>query len=106
MKFPLRIYGEVMGLDPEKLGELRGLLNADVFFPRDGGRMEVEYEGAFLDVEPELDMLVAAMAKDGQGHVDCIDHENWTVRRYSLQPGSWTCKEVNPDGALERYHHE
>jgi hypothetical protein len=38
--------------------------------------------------------------------LDCIDHENWMIRRYSLQPGSWTCKEVNPDGALERYHHE
>ncbi|WP_052813110.1 hypothetical protein [Desulfonatronum thioautotrophicum] len=105
MKFPLRIFGEVEGLDPDKLDELRVLLNPEIFFPRNGG-LDVEYEGPYLDIEPDLDELVAALADGGQGHVDCIDHENWELRRYSLQPDSWTCKKINPDGALERYHHE
>lgn len=106
MKFPLRIFGEICGIYPDKLPRLHGLLNADVFSPSGGDGLDVEYEGSYLNIEPDLDEIVAALADGGQGYVDCIDHENWTVRRYSLQPGSWTCKEVNPDGALERYHHE
>ncbi|WP_051434645.1 hypothetical protein [Desulfonatronum lacustre] len=106
MKFPLRIFGEVRGIVPDKLSPLHGRLNADVFFPLGNDGLEVEYEGPYLDIEPDLDEIVAALADGGQGHVDCIDHENWMLRRYSLEPGSWTCKEVNPDGALERYHHE
>ncbi len=106
MKFPLRIFGEVRGIGPDKLSTLHGRLNADVFFPLGNGGLEVEYEGPYLDIEPDLDEIVAALADGGQGYVDSIDHENWMLRRYSLQPGSWTCKEVNPDGALERYHHE
>lgn len=106
MKFPLRIFGEVKGIDPTHLTELTGRLNAEIFSPSEGGGLDVEYEGPYLDIEPDLDELVAALANDGHGHVDYIDHENWAVLRYDLHPGSWTCKKVNPDGALERYHHE
>ncbi len=106
MKFPLRIFGEVSGIDPNRLIGVTGRLNAEVFSPSGGDGLEVEYEGPYLDIEPDLDEIVAALADGGQGYVDSIDHENWMLRRYSLQPGSWTCKEVNPDGALERYHNE
>ena len=106
MKFPLRIFGHIQGIIPNRLPQLLHQLNPEVFTPHKNNALDVEYEGRYLDVEPELDIVVEALAPDGEGHVDAIDHENWTLRRYTLQSGSWTCREVDPDGALERYHHE
>ncbi|TVQ98574.1 MAG: hypothetical protein EA399_10180 [Desulfovibrionales bacterium] len=106
MKFSLRIFGRISGIDPNRLSQIQHQLNPQIFTPHQNNALDVEYEGKYLDLEPELDLVVDVLSPNGHGYIDAIDHENWTLRRYSLQPGSWTCKEVDPDGALERYHHE
>ncbi|HDQ41653.1 MAG TPA: hypothetical protein ENN39_11595 [Desulfonatronum sp.] len=99
MKFPLRIYGEVHGLDPDKRDVLSGL--PETIFHIHPDRIEVEYEGSWLDIDHYLDVLAAALSEHGQGHVDYLDHDNWEIRRYRLQPGTWTCKRIDPDNVLE-----
>jgi len=103
VKFPMRIFGEVRGFVPAKLKELQ---QKDLFpFELRNGSLQVDYEGPFVDLEPLLDEIVAALDNHGKGHVDCLDHEEWEVRRYQLGPGSWKCTRINPDHALEGYHH-
>ncbi|GAB6058796.1 hypothetical protein [Desulfonatronum parangueonense] len=106
MKFPMRIYGHFQGFDQEKQKSLQRELDPDVFVWHGNDRLEVEYEGKYLDMEPDLDLIASALAEHGQGHVDSIDHESWIVSRYQIRPGSWTCKQVDPDGTMEKYHHE
>lgn len=106
MKFAMRIFGEIHGFDREKQKILRGDLNPEAFIWHGDNRLEVEYEGKYHDVEPDLDLIASALAEHGQGHVDCIDHDSWVVSRYQIRPGSWTCKHIDPDGVLEKYNRE
>ncbi len=99
MKFPLRIYGEIHGIDPAKRDSIL-TVNQGVFQLLED-RIEVEYEGFWLEIEHDLDVLVAALAEHGNGHVDYLDHDNWEIRRYQLQPGKWTCKRIDPNNVLE-----
>lgn len=99
MKFPLRIFGEIHGLDSEKIDSLHSLPE-NVFQIRKD-RLEIEYEGYWLDIEHDLDAIVSALAENGHGHVDCLDHDNWEVLRYQLKPGAWTCKRVSANNILE-----
>jgi hypothetical protein len=99
MKFPLRIYGEICGINPAKRSSLSSLNEAVFHILKD--RIKVEYEGVWLDIEEDLDVIVAALAEDGHGHVDYLDHDHWEILRYQLKPGKWTCKRVNVNNILE-----
>lgn len=99
MKFPMRIFGEIKGVDLEKIDTL--VIDGLSPFELRDNQLEIEYEGPCFDIEPLLDNIVQALNEKGQGHVDCIDHENWEVLRYRISQGSWTCKKINPDNALE-----
>lgn len=99
MKFPLRIFGEIRGLDPEKRNLMHNV-NQDVFHLLED-RIEVEYEGSWLDIEHDLDVLVTALSENGQGHIDYLDHDHWEIVRYQIKPGEWTCTRVDPDNVLE-----
>ncbi len=99
MKFPLRIYGEIRGIDPAKRDVLSAV-KASVFHFA-GDRINVEYEGAWLDIEQDLDVIVASLAENGHGHVDYLDHDHWEILRYQLTPGEWTCKRIDLDNILE-----
>lgn len=101
MKFPMRIFGEINGLDPETLDLLRTKHVAP--FEVMGHRLEVEYEGPCLDIEPVLNEIASVLCGKGRGYVDCLDHENWEVQRYKIENGAWTCKRINPDDSLEVY---
>jgi len=104
MKHPLRIFGEITGLDPDKLAELE---EGDLYpFEACRGRLEVEYEGPHLDIEPALDRIVSALGEAGKGWVDLLDRDDWVILRYELKLGSWSCNRINPDHVLERYHQE
>ncbi len=103
MKFPARIFGEIHGFDPAGLKELQQKDLGPFEFKND--RLVVEHEGPPLDIESYLDEIAAALDEHGRGYVDYVDHDQWRVYRYQLKPGSWTCTTVNPDHALEGYHH-
>lgn len=104
MKYPLRIFGEISGLESGKLADLE---DSDLYpFEASQGRLEVEYEGPHLDIEPVLDLIVSALGEGGKGWVDCLDLDDWVILRYELKPGSWSCQRINPNHVLERYHQE
>jgi hypothetical protein len=104
MKYPLRIFGEVKGLDPDRLAGLdQGRLSP---FEEREDRLEVEYEGPYLDIEPVLDRIASALGERGKGWVDYLDRDEWVMLRYELKPGTWSCTRINPNNALERYHQE
>ena len=95
------IYGQIKGLDPIRL---QSLLQENIFpFKPAGDSLEVDYEGHYIDIEPLLDLVVRAMDKNGRGHVDCINHQDWEVLRYRIENGAWSCKKINPDNPLEAY---
>jgi len=101
MKFPMRIFGEIKGLEPETIDSL-SRKSLSPFRLRDN-RLEIEYEGPYIDIEPLLDEIAGALEEVGHGHVDCIDHENWEVIRYLIRQGAWSSRRINPDDVLEAY---
>jgi hypothetical protein len=101
MKFPMRVFGEIKGLDQEKIRIFQEKHISP--FELGGDFLEVEYEGSYIDIEEILNDIVHHLDQDAHGHVDCIDHENWEVFRYTINKGILSCKKVNPDNALEAY---
>lgn len=104
MRYPLRIYGQVRGLAPERLEELSSQ-ELDPFQLVDG-QLEADYLGSYLDIEPLLQKIAGALGPEGRGQVDYLDYQDWELIRYQLEPGSWTYKLIDPDLALEKYHQE
>ncbi|MFO7728005.1 MAG: hypothetical protein R6X11_06725 [Desulfonatronovibrio sp.] len=93
-------------------GEIKGVLPDHPSFPAEqaispfqlkDNRMEIEYEGPYIDIEQLLDDILPGLDENAYGYVDCIDHENWEVARFSIDQGVLSCKKVNPDNSLEAY---
>ncbi len=95
----MRIFGEVKGLSPDAKGFL---CKQNLFtFKLRGDLLEIEYEGPCIDIQELMDDIASVLVENSHGHVDCIDHENWEVLRYTISQGKVSCKKVNPDHALE-----
>lgn len=96
----LRVYGEVRGLSEAAWKALAPECPfADVRYA--DGLLEIEHEGGWVDGEPFLEALVAALDPDGDGHVDLIDNEAWTITRCVLGPGKRACQTFGLDDVLE-----
>ncbi len=98
MKFPMRIFGEIRGIAKDEADFIKGKNLYPFYF--DDNVISIEYEGPFIDIEPVLDDILA-LPGQAYGHIDCIDHDNWEVTRYSIENGTWTAKRINPDNVLE-----
>ena len=96
----LRAYGEVRGLS----GAAWAGLAPDCPFEgatHHAGVLAIEHEGHWVDAEPFLDALVAVLGPDGEGHLDLIDNEAWTITRCRLGPGKWQGQTFNINDVLE-----
>ncbi len=97
----MRVFGEIRGLDQQQVE----LLKKNEFppFELEGGIIKVEYEGPYIDIEQAVEDIARILNENCQGYVDCIDHENWEVLRYTIHQGLVSCKKINPDNPLEAY---
>lgn len=96
----VRTYGDFTGISAEAFEALR----PHIPFPQvrhAGDKLSVDHEGTYIDVEPFLEKVVAAMAPGGWGGLDFIDHVDWEVTRYIIRDGRITVKKVRPDHVLE-----
>lgn len=101
MKFPMRIFGEIKGV-----AFYRSFFPAqqDISpFEFKNNRLEIEYEGPYIDIDQLLEDILPGLDENAHGYVDCIDHENWEVTRFSIEQGELYRKKINPDNALEAY---
>ena len=96
----MRIYGEVRGLPAAAWATLApecpfaaATYAADV--------LSIEHEGHWVEVEPFMESVVAALRPDGEGHLDVIDNEAWTITRYTLGPGKCVSQSFGIDDVLE-----
>ncbi|MFP4083659.1 MAG: hypothetical protein ACLFP9_00360 [Desulfonatronovibrio sp.] len=97
----MRVFGEIKGIVPEKSSF--PAQQAISPFKLKNNCLEIEYEGPYIDIEQLLDDILPGLDENAHGYVDCIDHENWEVTRFSIDQGVLSCKKVNPDNALEAY---
>ena len=96
----VRTYGDITGISPEAFEALK----PHIPFPQvkyAGGKLSVDHEGQYIDVEPFIEKVLAVMDEDGWGGVDFIDHVEWEVTRYVIRNGAVTIKKVRPDNVLE-----
>lgn len=96
----VRTYGDFTGISPEAFEALRPICP----FPQvryAAGKLSVDHEGAYIDVEPFLDKVMEVLAPGGWGGIDFIDHVEWEVTRYIIRDGTVTVKKVRPDNVLE-----
>jgi hypothetical protein len=96
----MRIYGEVHGLADAVWAELSREcpFEAAVY---EGGVLAIEHEGRWVDADAFMETVAAALAPSGEGHVDVIDNEAWTITRYTLASGKCSAQLFNIDDVLE-----
>lgn len=97
---PYRIYGRIRGLAPEAARELAAIAPFDTARAGAGG-IEIEHEGRYVDVEEFLARAVALLSEGGDGDVDVIDEEAWTITRYALRPGDFQAVSHGLDDVLD-----
>jgi hypothetical protein len=96
----MRLYGEVRGLSETAWAALapdcpfEGAVYA-------GGVLAIEHEGGFVDAESFMEAVAGAMGPGGEGHLDVIDNEAWTITRYTLTPGKSIFQSFNINDVLE-----
>jgi hypothetical protein len=96
----MRIYGEVRGISNAAWAELA----PDCPFAEavyEGGVLTIEHEGRWVDADAFMESVAAALAPGGEGHLDVIDNEAWTITRYQLAPGKCASHLFNIDDVLE-----
>lgn len=82
----MRIYGEVRGLPAAAWERLAPECPFETAAYADGV-LSIEHEGRWADVDPFMDDVAAALGPGGEGHLDVIDNDAWTITRYVLSPG-------------------
>jgi hypothetical protein len=96
----LRVYGEVRGLS-ETVWQRLALECPFAGVSFTAGVLAIEHEGRWVDGAPFLEAVVAALGPGGEGHVDLIDNEAWTITRCALAPGKLDCRTFGLDEVLE-----
>lgn len=96
----VRIYGRIRGLAPDVARELAALAPFDTATAGPDG-IEIEHEGRHVDVEEFLARAVAALGEGGDGDVDVIDEEAWTITRYALRRGAFEAVSHGLDDVLD-----
>jgi len=100
-----RIYGRIRGLSPEAAGKLAAEAPFETARAVAGG-IEIEHEGRYVDVEEFLARAVSLLPEGGDGDVDVIDHEAWTITRYALRPGDLQAVSHGLDDVLDHTKNE
>lgn len=100
MQAAYRIYGTVKGIPATAWDRLAAEL------PFEGvsytnGLLDIDHEGAWVDVESALDLISAVMLEGGWGGVDVIDNLDWQITRYTLTPGGYSSRTFDLDNVME-----
>ncbi len=100
MKFAVQIYGDFFGISPDAYKLLQEKLPfADVSFS--GNSLHVGHEGSFLLVDEILSDISKLMNDKGDGKLDVIDKQEWTLTRYHVKKDSVIEKKINIDNVLD-----
>ncbi|GAB1410772.1 hypothetical protein MASR1M90_19260 [Desulfovibrionales bacterium] len=94
------VYGHLAGLDRASLGLSQELLS-DYECTAQGTVLDFIHEGHYIDVQAELDALVAALPPTVRGIIDIIDHQEWQMFRCTLQGGVLHTERIALDNALD-----
>ncbi len=101
----IRVYGHVAGLTRDVFDALDRDFGFQVF-EFDGDELSLEFEGAWFFLDEFLEALAPQLPEGAQGRVDCIDHDEWTMRRVRIEGGQLSEKIVDLNDVLERYSQE
>lgn len=101
----LRVYGTFFGVPEAARPHLLGRHGFDIETLRDG-KLELEYEGNWCEVDDFLDALRPFLHPDLEGKLDVIDNHDWTLTRHVAVGGTLSSATRSCDDALEKYHQE
>ncbi|SKA74419.1 hypothetical protein SAMN02745704_00661 [Paucidesulfovibrio gracilis DSM 16080] len=91
MRDDVRCYGDIFGLSEDAFQKLKGGIPfSEVRFAE--GKLHLDHEGQYIDVESFLDELAPLLEPDGWGEVDFLDHLGQELIRYRVTPQGWTAK--------------
>ncbi|WP_022660730.1 hypothetical protein [Paucidesulfovibrio longus] len=88
MRDDVRSYGDITGISPENYEKIKDSIPYPQVRYADG-KLHLDHEGKYIDVEGFLDELVQLMDEDGWGEVDFLDHLGQEMVRYRLRRGGW-----------------
>jgi len=100
MPFAFCVYGHLAGLTAAEIVSCRTLL-AQYEVQVDGHILDFVHEGQFIDIDSDLDALLALLSLQARGVIDIINHHDWEMFRCSLKDGSLTRSKVALDNALD-----
>ncbi len=104
LKRHMELLGDVDGIEPEALERLAKVLpDREVTYLEGVRRLHFEYEAPFIWAEDIVDALSKEMTPDGEGRLDLVDNEAFTVTRFQITPGSYTQKTVSINDILDKY---
>lgn len=95
-----RVYVQVWGLGEEQTKTLMADSPFETAVIQDGA-LVMEHEGGWIDVEATVKDLAAILPEGGEGYVDLIDNQDWTVTRYAIFSGRYDAVTYSCDDVLE-----
>ena len=101
----VRVFGQVRLADAAAVARLAETLPDDAA-SQDGGALEIDFQGFYIDVEPFLELAAALMRPGDSGHLDHFDDEHGVLTRYDLLPGGHESRSHRYDDILEHTKNE
>jgi len=94
MRTGVRLYANVFDVPKEAAGELDRLYAFDEF-KYENGDLDLEYEGAPVDIEEFVQTLTELVGPGARGKVDYINNDTWEITRYEIENGRVHARHMN-----------
>ncbi|NLW80238.1 MAG: hypothetical protein GXY42_00980 [Desulfovibrionales bacterium] len=100
MSRDFRVYGHLTGLDESQIRACTTVFSGYECEAR-GHVLDFVHEGPFLDLDSDLEAMLAILGPDARGIIDVINHQDWEMHRYTLANGLLTRTRIDLDNALD-----
>lgn len=95
------VYGHLAALDDTELRACSMFLHGYECEIPETAVLDFVHEGHFLDVDNDLEGLMAILGPNARGVIDVINHQDWEMHRYTLHGGTLHRKRIALDNALD-----
>lgn len=100
MPHDFRIYGHLVGLDKAGFEACRAILSGYECEAK-GDVLDFVHEGRFVDIDSDLEALVAVVGPNVRAVIDIINHLDWEMTRCTLANGVLSRSRIALDNALD-----
>lgn len=104
MRKGVKIFGLFDGVTPEAFESLEELLDFDEV-SYDDGRVIVEHDGPYEEIEDVIVHIMEAMDEGFESNLDVIDHDENVLIRYVIEADGFRAKRMDIDDVVQAYPH-